>query len=86
MIYYLILINILAFLLFVADKKKARTHAGRISEKMLFLAAGVGGSLGALIGMFFFHHKTRHWYFRVFIPLLCVLHAFLLFRFADFLF
>lgn len=51
LIVYLLLINIAAFALFGADKRKAKRNAWRISEKALFLSAVLGGSLGALIGM-----------------------------------
>ena len=73
LIVYLLLINIAAFALFGADKRKARRNAWRISEKALFLSAVLGGSLGALIGMRLFHHKTKHWYFVVGIPAIFVL-------------
>ena len=51
LILYLFAVNITAFALFGADKRKARRNAWRISEKALFLSAVLGGSLGALIGM-----------------------------------
>lgn len=73
LIVYLLLINIAAFALFGADKRKAKRNAWRISEKALFLSAVLGGSLGAMIGMRFFHHKTRHWYFVIGIPAIFVL-------------
>ena len=73
LIVYLLLINIAAFALFGADKKKARRGDWRISEKALFLSAVLGGSLGALIGMQLFHHKTKHWYFVIGIPAILVL-------------
>ena len=73
LIVYLLLINIAAFALFGADKRKAKRNAWRISEKALFLSAVLGGSLGAMIDMRFFHHKTRHWYFVFGIPAILVL-------------
>ena len=73
LIVYLLLINIAAFALFGADKRKARRNAWRISEKALFLSAVLGGSLGAVIGMRVFHHKTKHWYFVFGIPAILVL-------------
>ncbi len=69
-IIYLAIVNIAAFILFGADKKKAQKGAWRISEKALFLSALIGGSVGAILGMFLFHHKTRHWYFRWGLPLI----------------
>lgn len=65
---YLIIINAAAFCLMGADKYKARRGLYRIPEKTLFLAALLGGSAGAWIGMYTFRHKTRHWYFVVGIP------------------
>ena len=57
--YYLLAVNILAFVLFGADKQKARRNAWRIPEKTLILSAVIGGSVGAILGMRFFHHKTK---------------------------
>ena len=77
---YLVLINLAAFMLYGADKKRARKKEWRISEKTLFLAAIIGGSAGALAGMYFFRHKTKHWYFRIGIPLILLLQVLLLWR------
>lgn len=78
---YLICINILSFCLFGMDKRKAIRNAYRIPEKTLFRVTALGGSLGALLGMHLFHHKTRHTAFRIGIPALCILHSFLLILF-----
>ena len=56
--YYLLAVNILAFVLFGIDKQKARRNLWRIPEKTLLLSALIGGSAGAILGMQFFHHKT----------------------------
>ena len=72
---YLILINLIAFIIFGVDKKRAKRHEWRISEKALFLSALLGGSLGALLGMYLFRHKTKHWYFCVGIPLILILQV-----------
>ena len=74
-IWYLIVINILAFILYGIDKKWARDHAWRISERMLIGIALIGGSVGAIAGMLLFHHKTRHWYFRYGLPLILILQV-----------
>ena len=58
-----------------ADKRRARRGDWRVPERTLFLAALLGGAPGALLGMWAFRHKTRHWYFRFFFPLLAVLQA-----------
>lgn len=52
------------------DKQKAKHHAWRIPEKILFLISLLGGSAGSWAGMYLFHHKTRHWYFVVGMPLI----------------
>ena len=74
-IWYLSVINILAFILYGIDKKRARDHAWRISERMLIGIALIGGSVGAIAGMLLFHHKTRHWYFRYGLPLILILQV-----------
>ena len=66
------------FCLMAVDKRRARRDAWRIPEKTLFLSALLGGSVGAILGMRAFHHKTRHWYFRYGFPLLAALDAALL--------
>ena len=58
LVYYLILINIAAFIVYGADKSYAKKGARRIPEKTLLLWAFLGGSIGALLGMKVFHHKT----------------------------
>lgn len=76
-IVYFIIINIIAFGIYGMDKLKAKQNAWRISEKMLFGVAFLGGSVGAYAGMKVFHHKTRHWYFVVGIPLIFMVQAIL---------
>lgn len=71
---YLLLINLIAFGMMGWDKRQSkRERARRTPEKRLFLAALLGGSIGAIAGMFHFHHKTRHWYFRYGLPAILVL-------------
>lgn len=67
---YLCIVNVLGFLMMGIDKWKARHKRWRISEKTLFFGAILGGSLGAWAGMYVFHHKTRHWYFVMGMPLI----------------
>ena len=50
------------------DKAKAKRGAWRVPEKTLFLLPLLGGSVGALLGMRVFHHKTKHWYFAWGVP------------------
>ena len=73
LILYLVLINLAAFLLMGADKSRARRGLWRIPEKVLFLSAVLGGSAGAMGGMFFFRHKTRHLRFRIGLPAILLL-------------
>lgn len=72
---YLILINALSFLLMLLDKHKARKKKWRIPEATLMTAAAIGGSVGALLGMYTFRHKTRHPKFYLGIPALSVLQV-----------
>ena len=72
---YFAAVNLVAFALMGIDKQRAKKHLWRIPEKTLFLAVILGGGIGGTAGMFFFRHKTRHWYFRFFFPLLAVLQA-----------
>lgn len=70
MIYYLILINAIAFVLMLVDKIKATKHRWRVPEATLMGAALLGGSIGALLGMYIFRHKTRHPKFTIGIPMI----------------
>ena len=81
-LYYLILANLAGLILMGLDKSRARRHRWRIPERVLFLSAILGGSLGATVGMWLFRHKTRHWYFVVGMPAILVLQvaAFILLR------
>ncbi len=65
---WLCLMNVAAFAAMGMDKRRARRDAWRIQERTLFLLALLGGSVGAIAGMWLFHHKTRHWYFVLGMP------------------
>ena len=67
---WLAAVNLLALVLMAVDKTLAKKQARRIPERVLFLSAFLGGSVGAILGMWTFHHKTRHWYFVVGMPLI----------------
>ena len=71
---YLITINALGLLLMFLDKQKAKNGAWRIPERTLMTVAAVGGSIGSLLGMELFRHKTKHLKFTLGIPVLLVLH------------
>ena len=67
--------NLLGFILMGADKRKAKLDKWRIPEKTFFIVSILGGSLGTWAGMYAFRHKTRHWYFVVFMPLIFIAHV-----------
>ncbi|MBE5972888.1 MAG: DUF1294 domain-containing protein [Lachnoclostridium sp.] len=72
---YLVLVNLVSFVMYGIDKRKAIKDQWRIPEKTLLLAALVGGSLGAFVGMQIFHHKTKHWKFILGVPACMILHV-----------
>ena len=63
------------FFLMGEDKRRARRGAWRVRERTFFLLALLGGSPGALAGMYLFRHKTKHWYFRFGLPLIALVQA-----------
>lgn len=83
---YLIIINIVAFMLMGFDKRRAKRHAWRIPEKTLFGSALLGGSIGAIAGMQVFRHKTKHLSFQIGMPAILIVQiviaVFLLIKFA----
>ena len=75
---YLVLINLVTFFVYGADKRRARQGKWRVPEKTLFLLPLLGGSVGALLGMRVFHHKTRKAKFRLGVPAALLLWVLLL--------
>ena len=75
LILYALVINILTWIVFGNDKHKAVNHEFRVPEATLFLLALIGGSIGALVGMIGFHHKTRKWKFRIGMPAILLLQV-----------
>ena len=69
-LYYLIAINIVTFIVYGIDKVKAMKGKWRISEATLLILAAIGGSIGALLGMKVWHHKTMHKKFKYGLPLI----------------
>ena len=65
---YFLLINLLLFILMGIDKRKAGTNKWRIKEKTLFILCLLGGSIGGIIGMYTFRHKTKHLKFKIGFP------------------
>ena len=70
---YVVLINILTWILFGIDKWKAKRNKWRIPEATLLFFAAIGGSIGALCGMYLFHHKTKHKKFFIGVPVILLL-------------
>lgn len=70
---YLAIINIVTLIVYGVDKLKAKRHQWRIPESTLILLAVIGGSIGALLGMKIWHHKTKHKKFKYGIPIILAL-------------
>ena len=77
--WYLLVINFVAFYLYWDDKRRAKKDKWRIKESTLLLIGLVGGSLGSLVSMHVFRHKTQHWKFKILVPVFFILHAVLFF-------
>ena len=74
----LAVLNIVSFGLMAYDKRCARAGKWRVSEKVLFIAAACFGGLGGVLGMVLCRHKTKHWYFKLFFPLMLIVQIVLL--------
>ena len=72
LLYYLAFISLLLFVLMGVDKAKAKRGARRVPEATLFFLAVIGGSLGGMLGMAAFHHKTLHKSFRIGFPVILI--------------
>lgn len=75
---YLVIINILTFCVYGADKSAAKRHRQRIPNRVLLGMAAIGGSVGALAGMYVFRHKTQTWYYTFTVPVMLILHIIVL--------
>lgn len=75
---YLLLINAAGLLIMLIDKQKAKNNLWRIPERVLLLVAFLGGSLGSLLGMYLFRHKTRCIKFTLLIPLFLIAQSIIL--------
>lgn len=74
---YFIIMNLIGFALMGIDKYRAKKRSFRIPEATLFIVAIIGGSIGSIIGMYAFRHKTRHWYFVYGMPFILLLQIIL---------
>jgi uncharacterized membrane protein YsdA (DUF1294 family) len=73
---YLILVNIISYYFMKSDKKRSRQSRYRFSERVFFIVALIGGSVGVLVGMYRHRHKTHKIYFVIGIPLILFLQVF----------
>ncbi|MCI6874693.1 MAG: DUF1294 domain-containing protein [Parabacteroides sp.] len=81
---YLLIVNVLAFIIYGFDKYQARKAGRRIPEATLLIWAGIGGSIGAWMGMKIWHHKTLHKKFKYGIPILITMQvAFVVYMYTN---
>ncbi len=78
LISYVVIINIIAFIVMGIDKRKAKKRAWRIPEATLFILAGIGGSIGSIAGMYTFRHKTKHRSFVLGMPAILIAQVILI--------
>lgn len=83
LICYIVVINLVSFMMFGIDKYKARRGQWRISEATLLAVAAIGGSIGAWMGMKVWHHKTLHSKFRYGVPIMLLVHIALMAYFCG---
>lgn len=79
LIAYLLIMNALGFASMLADKRRAQKKRWRIPERTLLAIAFLGGSLGGLLGMCIFRHKTKHPRFTTEVPMMLVIHGAILY-------
>ncbi len=72
---YLLIVNVLGFVLMFVDKKRAQNNQWRIKEATLFLTAAIGGSIGSMLGMKVFRHKTKHLSFLIGMPVIFIVQV-----------
>ena len=81
--YIILFINVVTFLVYGIDKWKAKQGSWRISEATLLILAVIGGSIGALLGMRVWHHKTMHKKFKYGLPLILLVQIALIYLILD---
>ncbi len=72
-LYYLLVVNVVTFIVYGIDKMNAQKKKWRISETTLLMLASLGGSIGAWLGMNVWHHKTMHTIFKYGIPIILLI-------------
>lgn len=70
---YLLVINLLTFLIMWWDKHEAKLGDWRVSEQFLFILVLLGGGIGGIAGMYTFRHKTKKWYFKFGFPAILII-------------
>ncbi len=80
---WIVVMSVVTFIICGVDKFAAQHQNRRVPEKVLFLLAAAGGSIGLYLGMFTFRHKTKHWYFVVGVPAIILLQSALLLYFWE---
>ena len=76
---YFMIINLVGFVMMCVDKQLAIHHKNRVPEKVLFLIAIIGGSLGGILGMYAFRHKTKHLSFVIGMPVILIIQLVLVY-------
>ena len=76
---YFMIINLVGFVMMCVDKQLAIHHKNRVLEKALFLIAIIGGSLGGILGMYAFRHKTKHVSFVIGMPVILIIQLVLVY-------
>lgn len=77
--YYLIIINIISFILFALDKFLAKKQKRRVRNSTLLSLSILGGSIGSILGMYTFRHKTQTWYYKYGIPFIIIVQITLIY-------
>lgn len=72
---YLLVINVTGYVLMFIDKRRAQNNQWRIKEATLFLTAAIGGSIGSMLGMKVFRHKTKHLSFLIGMPAIFIVQV-----------
>lgn len=72
-IIYIIIINIIGFIVMLIDKNRAKKNEWRIPEKTIFIITALGGSIGTITGMYLLRHKTKKIKFTIGLPMILIL-------------
>ena len=83
LINYLIIINIISFIICFIDKRKAIKNSWRIPEKKLLFISLIGGCFGFYLSMKIFHHKTKKLLFEILIPIMIIIWIYVIYKIAN---